>query len=223
MGSFHAYYPNGADKTVYDCRDGKIVGRFIENNPDGSLLSEGFYDSAGKKDSVWKRYFPNGSLNSQQKFKSNGLQDSAYTWDQLGRIREKGFFVLGSGQLWKFDSLGKLTEIQNWVQGKLHGECQTFFPQGQKHQILTYVNGKTTQMKRWHLNGTLSAEGGYLDGKPDGIWHEWNSLGILITVTPYQKGEIHGERRFYDSTGTLIRIQHYFEGIPTKGSFPTLK
>ena len=51
----------------------------------------------------------------------------------------------------------------------------------------------------------------------------WDSQGKLRESAEYVNGELHGDRRFYDSTGTLIRLQKYYRGIPSIGLFPGLQ
>ena len=54
---------------------------------------------------------------------------------------------------------------------KRHGECYTFYQNGNKWSLNTYENGVLEgDYKAWHENGKLYVEGEYENGKEVGEW-----------------------------------------------------
>jgi antitoxin component YwqK of YwqJK toxin-antitoxin module len=62
-----------------------------------------------------------------------------------------------------------------------------YYPDGTpRFQIPVGENGmRDGEVKRWHPNGTLRALGYYKDGKEDGIWFEYDSLGNPIDTVDF--------------------------------------
>ena len=197
-GRYRSSYDNGSVKEEYACRRGHRTGLYVENNAEGEPSCRGFYDTTGAEDSLWVWFHSNGRLAGRQRFR-NGLQnDSALSWDSAGRVTQRGFFRLGTGTFTRYDSLGRTVEIRS------------------------FRDGAPLLLRRWHSNGEPAVEGAFAEGKKTGLWKILDERGRLRESAEYLKGELHGERRFYDSTGALMRVQKYFHGIPTKGSFPGL-
>ena len=198
-GHYKSSYDNGTLKEEYNCRFGKRIGSYFENNPDGNPLTRGFYDSTGAQDSLWQWFHPNGRLSMQQHFHNGLRNDSLIAWDSSGLLTERGFFRLGTGEWKRFDSQNRVIEIK------------------------TFQNGAPLSMKRWHPNHVHWIEGSFVNGKKTGIWKSWDDRGTLRESAEYLNGELNGDRRFFDTTGSLIRLQQYYKGIPTRGSFPKIQ
>ncbi len=195
-GHTKSAYDNGSFKEEFDCRFGKRVGPYVEGSPEGTPLCRGFYDTTGAQDSLWQWFHTNGRLSMKQHFLHGLRNDSLLGWDSSGRVIERGFFKLGTGAWNRYDTPGHVLEIK------------------------TYEDGLPLSIKRWHPNHSLAAQGAYAQGKKTGTWKIWDAHGLLKESAQYENGELNGERRFFDSTGTLTRIQEYYKGMPTKGFFP---
>ena len=197
-GHYKSSYDNGSLKEEYDCRFGKPSGPYIRNNADSSVLTRGFYDTAGAQDSLWTRFHSNGRPAMRQRFQHGLRDDSLMAWDSLGRVTERGFFRLGTGEMKRYDSLNHIVEIK------------------------TFKNGNPLSFKRWHPNHVHWIEGSFVDGKKSGVWKTWDDRGTLRESAQYLNGEFNGDRRFFDTTGALTRLQQYDRGMPTRGLFPKI-
>ncbi len=198
-GRFKSDYDNGSLKEEYKCRYGKRIGAYVENYPEGTPKTRGFYDTSGVQDSLWQ-WFHSDNRPAARKFFRHGLwNDSVLTWDSTGYASEKGLFHLGTGTLTRYDSKGHVLQIKS------------------------FRYGIPVTLKYLHANGKSSVEGAYQDGKKSGLWKIWDAQGRLKESQEYLGGEFHGERLFFDSTGAVIRSQKYFHGIPTVGTFPKLQ
>ena len=219
-GHYRSYHDNGAVKEEYACRDSTHVGAYLENHPDGSLKTRGFYDSSGAKDSLWETFHPDGRIFTRQRFVAGLWTDSVLGWDDSGRVIERGFFRKGTGVLSRYDSLGRLVETAPMDSGREDGEHWKYYPGGRKRMLMRFQKGAPLSYARWHPDGRPAADGFFTEGKKSGLWREWDGKGKLRESSHFEAGLLHGERRFFDSTGALVRLQKYFRGLPTEGAFP---
>lgn len=198
-GHYRSFYGNGAVKEDYVCRHGLRVGPYAENDPEGKPSCRGFYDTSGARDSLWEWFNSDGRLIERRHFRHGLPNDSAVAWDSTGRVIQRGFFRLGTGTMTHYDSLGRVVEIKS------------------------FREGAPLSLRRWHSNGRPAVEGSFTDGKKSGLWKIRDERGRLRETAEYVNGELHGERRFFDSTGALTRLQKYYHGLPSEGYFPRLR
>ncbi len=221
-GHYHSSYDSGGVYEDYACRRGHIVGPYLARYPDGTVRERGFYDTSGARDSLWESFHPDGRLASRRHFRGGLWNDSALGWDTAGRVRESGFFRDGTGVLTRFDSLGRVSERYSLVVGREDGEHWTYYPDGGKRRRIRYLKGDPVDLQDWFENGAPEAQGAFHKGKKEGLWQRWDQQGRLRETAHFVAGELQGERRFFDSTGRVQRIQDYEHGFPTRGSFPGL-
>lgn len=76
------------------------------------------------------------------------------------------------------------------------------------------IRGKTGRWRGFHENGQLAFEGGYLDGREDGVHTTYDEQGRIKTQGAYVRGEEHGRWRIweYGETRTDIRWILYDNG-----------
>jgi hypothetical protein len=86
--------------------------------------------------------------------------------------------------------------------------------------MITYKEGKPVEMRKWHPNGKVMAEGVFRDGHRTGEWKDWYENGALKEISHFQKGGLHGDRLFYDPKGKLVRTMRYEHGFPAEGTIP---
>src|SRR6185295_8539611 len=68
--------------------------------------------------------------------------------------------------------------------------------------------------------GRLSLQGAFAAGRRSGEWVQSDDRGVTREVTHYLEGAMHGDRRFYDEKGKLLRTQTYEHGFHSKGTIP---
>lgn len=212
-----------ADKTPmeeYLCRYGVPRGAFERRNVEGEVEERGVFDSAGRKDGVWERFHPDGLPAERRTWKGGLEADSLWAWDAAGRIRQRGHFVDGVGEVVGYDSLGRLASRERRARGKPEGESWTYHPDGKPKGLVLNRDGKGVLFKKWHANGRLAGEGGFKDGKRSGPWSQYGPEGQPLELALYEGGRLHGERKLFDSTGRLTQVQRYERGYPASGSFP---
>jgi antitoxin component YwqK of YwqJK toxin-antitoxin module len=220
QGRFTSYHANKTVKEDYQCRRGVPSGSYLKRDPDGTVIERGAFDSQGRKDGTWEAFHANGKRASMMRFLGGLDQDSAYAWDDAGRLRERAHFDSGTGERVAYDSLGHLIERRRFLKGRPDGESWTYWPQGGKRALLLYKDGKPVTMQKWHPNGKPMANGVFENGHRAGEWKDWWENGTLKEVSHFQDGALHGERFFYDEKGKLLRTQKYEHGFPSSGKIP---
>ncbi len=57
------------------------------------------------------------------------------------------------------------------------------------------------------LNGKVSTEGQYLEGKQEGIWHFYNEDGTIHAIILFKSDKVINDSQYiYDDDGTLLEI-----------------
>lgn len=219
-GEYRSRHENGVEFETYACRAGFPVGPYTRFSERGVLEESGTYDSLGRKDSVWETFHPGGKPASRQEYASGLWSGTIEAWDDSGRVTEKGRFTEGTGTRERFRPDGRLAARDSFFRGKRAGVAEVYAGRGTVLRRTWYREGEPDSLRQWHANGTLSLQGGYRDGKRDGVWKEWYANGKAKEISPYDTGTFHGERRFFDSTGRLFRTQQYYRGLPTVGTLP---
>ncbi len=86
---------------------------------------------------------------------------------------------------------GKITLLQNYVDGELHGTCIGYYVNGQPYKVNNYNDG-------------------LLHGKST----TYTEKGEIIMEEPFVNGELHGECKSYNpETGTLTSFGLYVKGL----------
>ncbi len=217
-GRYRSFHAGDTPKEDYACRAGVPVGPYVKKNVEGGVEETGTFDSAGKRDGVWETFHPGGERASRKAFVHGAASDSLWAWDKSGRLRERGFFRDGAGEVETLDSLGRLVERARYKGGTPDGETWAFYPDGKRKSLAVYREGQAQSFTRWHANGKLASEGSYADGKRTGEWRQFGDRGQPRETAQYQKGLLHGQRLLYDSAGNLMQTLRYEHGYPAEGS-----
>ena len=219
-GLYHSYYPSKTPKEEYGCTKGLPDGLYTRKDMDGMIVEKGHFDSAGRKDSVWETFHPDGKRASLKHLRQGFEFDSSFVWDLAGRLRERAYFDSGTGEHLRYDSLGHLVERQHFFKSHPEGESWTYYTNGNKHALVLYKEGLPTELHKWYANGKLRTEGQFTQGKYSGEWKEYGENGTLLQSSQYQDGTLHGLQLFYDTNGKLTRTLRYEHGYPAEGKIP---
>jgi YD repeat-containing protein len=234
-GRYLSFHANKTVNEDYQCKRGIPSGAYLKKDPDGTVMERGGFDAQGRKDGTWETFHPGGAKASSRRFADGLDQDSAYAWDEAGRLRERAQFDSGTGERLSYDSLGRLIERRHFLKGQPDGESWAYWPAsgqgtgpgngpsrppGPKRSLILYHNGKPVSMLKWYANGKPMADGVFENGHRAGEWKDWWENGKLKEVSHFQDGTLHGDRFFYDEQGKLQRTQTYEHGFPSKGKIP---
>ena len=142
--------------------------------PNGKVSSEGVMRN-GKPDGFWKTFYPSGIIKSEGK-RVNFLLDSTWVF---------------------YNESGDTLEKVNYVLGKRNGYTLTYNvenlndPMNRGRIILKelFVNDKKEGVSyAYYPNGKIKEEAYYSDSKRNGITHEFDEKGAMISVLTYKSG-----------------------------------
>ena len=100
---------------------------------------------------------------------------------------------------------GNKKYLRSKKNGKIHGKCKAWYPNGQLIYITQYKNGKPDDLHRgWDSTGFLSLEKNYDNGKPIGEHKQYYGKDKPKRFTRYNnKGEKHGWEVFWYDNGNV--------------------
>lgn len=118
----------------------------------------GFFN--GKKQGVYKYWFPNGVLKLESNYNKNTLVDSYTTWWNNGNIALEVLYVNGSkeGLEKQYYEDGSLSKKRNLVNGRENGIQQAWLKNGKIYINYEAKNGRVFGMKRANLCYQLKNE-----------------------------------------------------------------
>ncbi len=223
-GSIEEYYPSGRLKKIHSCLFGKISGQYKEYYPDSSLKLKGEYNKDSKKEGPWLGFHPNGKKSLREFYVNGLLHDSLIHWDSLGHVSKKALMDSGNGSIYRYYPDGKVKRVEQFLEGKKHGEQLSFFPFGRTKTRYIYDKNKALEYWRWHADSlssdsVLTIHGLFKEGKRHGEWNWYSENGMLLESANYVLGKRHGKAYFYNSqNGKLFRIQNYEDGVETSAT-----
>lgn len=226
-GRYASFHANRTPKEDYPCVKGRPVGPYARKDPDGTVVERGTFDSLGRKEGLWETFHAGGAPASRASYHMGLQEDSALAWyadgvgTRPGSVKERGFYKDGTGELLGYDSLGhRLMERRQLKNGLPEGESRTYYPDGKPKSLVVYKDGQPAEMRRWHPNGKVWAEGAFLRGQREGDWKQFDERGRPKETSHYKNGVQEGDQLFYDSLGRLVRTQRYEHGYPASGKIP---
>jgi len=161
--------------TINKIVNGRRVGQwFIKAGPNhhegyrtGNLVEKGNYEN-GRKQGLWKKYYPNGRLKSEITYVNS---------------RPKGPYTL------YYDN-GKVEEKGNWERTKNTGSFKRYHPNGKLAQEFKFTaSGKRSGAQRYYYeNGNLRLEGTWQEGEESGQIKEYYENGDLMAVKNFNNG-----------------------------------
>jgi uncharacterized protein len=233
-GVSKSYYENGnlREETNYKngLEDGKSRG-FWES--DGLLCWEKNY-RLGKWDGILRNYHSDGSLSKERKYKdgevlykkcfdSNGneIEDPAnYTY---GPERKSFGEIIDSitqeksqtKEVKLYHDNGQLrTEATLDSNGKPHGNCKEWYPNGNIYKDQNFKHGVPHgSMKEYFDNGNIRQEYNFKNGQHHGISNEFYEDGSKNIIATFKDGKEHGMKEQYYPSGNLETRTTYVDGM----------
>ncbi len=247
------YYPNGKIKVVgtytkdgvpegvrreFDI-NGKVEMSYIFRY--GTIVGEGIFTNAGRRQGNWKEYYDDGNLKAQGNYVDD-LKDGFWKYYyKNGSLEEKGKYILGdpdSTWLWYYSD-GKLLRDENFYNGLPDGLYTEYdktgsiitqgdFLEGKKEGNWIYKVGDSKDegiysegyrnglWKSYYSDGTLRFEGKYIDDNPNGehTWY-WGN-GKIKQQGKFVMGRKNGDWKKFDKDGIPLIIISYSGGKEVK-------
>ncbi len=177
--------------TLFSCSDKKK----IEVRDKAGKISESYQINrkSGKKEGLYKHFYPNGKLNEEATYK-DGMLD-------------------GYRKLYRED--GSLEIHENYLSGAFQGEFTSYYPNGKLNVIGKYLNNEMTGLwKRYYDSGELMEETLFSENEENGPFKEYYKNGKIKTEGTYLNGpHEHGELRMYDENGIIVKKMNCDNGV----------
>ncbi len=245
MGALHgeqkSYYPHGAIKTVMSYEHGvlhglkglwdekgnlleestyllgKLEGRHIAKNPDGSEFV--YHYKNNKREGIHRIYYPQTeSRKDKQKaieatYENNKLQGKAFEYAENGELISTTMYKLGvkEGPSELFHQNGQVALQVLFHLGFRQGISTQYFPDGAKNKEVLYIDDKKSGEETTYFNnGIVNSIYRYQNGELEGLAEHWNREGVLIFEGNFKAGLQHGLFKKYYDDGRL-RLEQYFD------------
>ena len=193
---------------------GAIIKGYVFNN--GFLRYEGITDHDGKRQGLWKEYYPNGELRSIGKYLNSIMVDEWKFYfedkriEMVGSYNKKGKKV--GEWLWYYPDGSPLT-IENYVDGDLDGPYVEYDEEGKELSKGEYIVGEKDGA--WvYRYGEMLEKGSYDDGRQNGTWRVSYPSGKTASEFNYDAGVIHGKFTIYWENGRTKLSGKYNAGEP---------
>ncbi|MBN4051453.1 toxin-antitoxin system YwqK family antitoxin, partial [bacterium AH-315-M05] len=205
-------YVNGIPNGIYReySIDGKITGSKIYK--DGIVSGEGIIDKKGKKQDVWKEYYPfdndkhvgTSRLKAEGMYKNNKRTGEWIFYHENGVIEQKGKYVKGRpDEIWKwYYESGNLLREEHFERGIENGYLIEYSDSGTIITKGEFIDGDKEGLWFYEV-GDHREEGVYKNGKREGIWRYYYDNGELSFEGEFIDGNPNENHRYYYKDGKI--------------------
>ena len=219
------YHPNGKPSITATYYKGVPDGVRREFNEDGAVIKgyvfangilryDGITDEDGKRQGLWKEYYPTGELKSQGHYINSKQEGDWKFYFENQRIEVEGRYKNGKKEgawYWYYPN-GNILQEENWNNGKLDGD---FFEYNETGEITVkgeYVEG-TEEGEWFYIQGKAIEKGVYYDGMRTGLWTtKWREEGTSISEIEYDQNLFNGKHTLYYHNGNVKETGKYSSG-----------
>lgn len=231
-GTQKNYHRNGKLKTLENYYKGQLEGEYAEYYDNGQLyytcnykkgIHEGdirFYDRDGIMYSVISyekdlpasaRYYDKKGNEISSSVKNKTFVLTAYSPDGFKRsetpYNDKG---IKEGLTKFFYKSGKLSEENNYKDGKLNGKLSVYHPNNKLLSAVEYEDDKRHgYFTSYYINGKKQEEGWYADGEQKGRWIYYDEQGNISYISDFENGRYHGIHQEFWPNGKIKTESFY--------------
>jgi antitoxin component YwqK of YwqJK toxin-antitoxin module len=219
---------NGMIQVVYKYHNDFMIDREFINQTDNKGLKQG----------VWREYFDNDNIRTEENYKNGVLNGYYREYNQAGKMMVSKFYE--NGKLIEnnseeeiiaevknqYDSLGNLVTSGSYLNNIPVGTHRKYSADKTKVKIEEYNNSgqvvsagvtddKGTKEEFWQFfypGGQVRLEGNYQNDKRSATWKFYYPDGKLEQQGNYQNGLEYGIWIWYYSNGSLRREENYLRG-----------
>jgi len=172
-----------------------------------------------KRDQVTdKYYFENGKLVGKGVLTNNGKTLTGH-WEfyyPAGNIKGLGEYNAQGGRegTWMFYRMsGRLKGKEQYRNGKLEGEADNYFENGNPSSHEPYVNDQLDGVATtYYYAGNIKSKSNYKQGKKNGEAREYYSNGNLYSINNYEADALTGVSKEYYKSGAIKETEQYTNG-----------
>ena len=165
-------------------------GKAVEFFEGGEVKSKSTSYKDGKLDGVFRTWFENGQISSEDSYKDGSVTLSKLWREnghQLAETSWKADKVNGIVKFWYEN--GQLKSEESYIDDERQGLKKVWYENGQQQFEGAFIAGQLNgKIQEWHENGVPKREGKLLEGKKDGLWTFWNRNGEKSKELEYENG-----------------------------------
>jgi antitoxin component YwqK of YwqJK toxin-antitoxin module/Tfp pilus assembly protein PilF len=179
-GEYKSWYHNGKLQSLYSYTNDIRTGPWASYHYNGMLSDSGMYNESGKISGELRSYDESGRLTLLEKSYNNGLLNgTSISYYENGQERVKQTYENDTIKLIEcFDNSGNLLYKTPGVNGSIY-------------------------FKSFYEDGILKIEGLLNNGKREGIWRNYNTLGILESAYHYSDALLEGWQQTFYGNGQV--------------------
>lgn len=204
-GYWKNYYESGVIKSAGNRKDLLLDGIWKFYNEDSTLSSEISYLADKKNGFTWK--YDAGKLVEKTYYVDNQKQGESFTFFETGQIKSKVTYLddLKDGEGFEYEKDGRIIALLKFNKDLMVS----------RDEINRYNADKLKQGKwvEFHENGINKLVGGYVDGKKNGIFKEYDKNGKLIAIYKYEDDLLSESSKDVD---VLEERKTYYPGAKVK-------
>lgn len=193
---------------------GRKQGLWEKFYPNGSLK----YSGSFKDDypiGEMKRFHPNGILKAKLFFTDKGNRAKAELYNEYLQLIARGNFIQSKkDSIWiYFDKNKRIRASETFVQGVKSGKTVYYFKSGNPAETINFANNQRHgDWKRFLKNGKVYFEASYQNGKLNGPVQSYFANGVLEFSGNYKNNLREGKWDFYSNKGELLYSTNYQNG-----------
>jgi antitoxin component YwqK of YwqJK toxin-antitoxin module len=103
-----------------------------------------------------------------------------------------------------FPNTADTAVIENYVNGREHGEWRKYYPSKKLKEVRHFNNGqKTGELIAWWENGNKQLQYYFVADEYEGTCKEWSETGFLNKIMNYKKGHEEGAQQWWYDNGKI--------------------
>ncbi len=179
---------------------GRKQGKWVEKWPKSTIKK---YEGNFKDDKpvgVFHFWYEGGKQQAIMKYTGKDVAYVQFYHESGGEVMAQGKYInKKKDSTWVYyDQRGRLSYIENYKNGKLHGE-----------KTIYYVDANVTNTGVTFKEGVVMQKSHYRDGLMHGDFEQFYTTGKKKAVGKYVDGNKEGGFTYYYSNGRIEKSEHY--------------
>ena len=189
QGDWKEFYPGGGIKVEKTYRDDRLHGYYKEYDEKGRLSLTMLYD--------------NGSI-VKSRVEDEPDIEITNRYDQAGRLIYSGYFrnEIPVGVHREYGSDGRVSN------SFIYNDNGLLLSEG----VVNEAGNRNGSWKDLYEDGSLKAEGQYIENRRTGVWRFYNRAGAVEQTGNFNNDRPDGIWKWYYPDGSLLREEEYFQG-----------
>lgn len=208
-------YQNGEKNGVFRQFDeeGNVTSAQLYQH--GILLAEGKYDERGRKQGIWKYFWPDGTLKATGNYINDAKDGPWKYYFEDGSLEQEGVYVYDQQDgVWRWYFVdGELRLEQEFLEGLENGPRTEYNDSNMVIVKGQYIDGMRVGTWVYENHGVIET-GEFQQDQRTGEWiTKWTDINKVRTRGEWQNGQRVGVHLWYYKNGQIERRGKYENGL----------